>query len=454
MASDTITTAVLLEIIKPLNETWDELGPRLRGLRSLSHRMLNAGMLGLVADLQLHERRAREGKLEANEKLRLYSYPHILADVAAHGAWAVGKAAKTKGEDRSRLERVAALCADIPGDIKAYANYTVDAKFRQWLKHRDERLPMFKAGAPILLPAVGCRILEVGERGVRLSLKLRSQGRVEAFAVPVSGSSWQTMRLVGAGEAKAGDCKIVYHERKRKWFARLAVTRPRPAPVDMDENVVVTVNRGRHNFLYTVSSNGYVDKFAGDSILKFKQAIRARRKSLQRHREELGTGARGHGKKRSEARFAAIELAERNFVRTRCQQCSAWLEKFCAKVGAGRIVLEDFTTIDTEDLRYIASWPWYQLKTAIEWSARKSGRRVDAIPSEYVSSECPRCGNLDAAQATWTGTFHCARCSFARDNDFVACINMMRRAGADTSVWDGRFKRERELADSLRQPAE
>lgn len=455
MSKDTITTAVRLELLKPLSESWDDFGPRLRDLRSVSHRMLNAGMLGLVADLHAHERRAREGKLKPGEKLKLYSYPHVLAELASFGKWAADKAAKAKGEEKARLERIVMLCADVPGDIKAYANYTVDAKFRHWMKHRaDERLPMYKRGAPIFLPGVGCRILEVSERNVRLSLKLRGKGRVEVVAVPVSGSNWQTMRLVGAGEAKSGDCKIVYDERKRKWFAFLAVTRPRPEPAPMDNGVVVAVNRGRHNFLYAVSNNGHVAVVPGDSILKFKQAMFARRKSLGRHRTELGAGARGHGKKRREARYAPIERTESNFVRTRCQQSAAVLEKLCVKSGAGMIRHEDFNTIDSEDLRYVPSWPWYQLKTAIEWTAHKSGRRVESVPSEYLSSECPRCGNLDTSQAKWTGTFHCARCSLERDNDFVACLNMLRRSGADMRVWDGRFKRERELADALKEPAE
>jgi transposase len=442
---NTITTAVRMEIVRPLSETWDELGPRLRGLRSISHRMLNAGMLGLVADFKIAETKG--------EKAKLYSYPHIRAELASHGAWANGKAATAKAEDKRRLNDIAALVADVPGDIKAYANYIVDAKFRAWLKRRcDERLPMFKTGAPIFLPPVGCRIREVTST-VRLSLKLRSKGRVEVAAVPVSGSNWQTIRLVAEGSAKAGDCKLVYDEHKRKWYAFVTVTRPRPEPAAMSEGIVVAVNRGRYNMLYAVSSAGHLASFKGDDVLRFKQGIRARRAQLGRHRQELGSGARGHGKARREARYVAVERAERNFVRTKCQQAAAWLERFAAKAGAGVIVIEDFGTIEAEDLRFIPSWPWYQLKQSISWACTKSGRRLESTPSEHISSECPRCSNLDSSQAKSTGTFHCARCGFDRESDFVACINMLRRFGAG-GVWDARFKRERELADALRDAAE
>ena len=446
---DTITTAVRMEIVRPLSEDWDVFGPTVRGLRSISHRMLNAGMLGLVTELKLKD---AGGNWPGGREPKLYSYPHITSEVAQYAAWARQKASKAKGEEREQLENRSAIASDVASVIMSNAHQLVGQKFGAWLKRRcDERLPMFKKGAPI---SVGCKVAEIGSRNVRLSLKLRSKGRVEVAAVPVSGSNWQTMRLVGEGAAKAGDCKLVYDERKKKWYAIVSVTRRRPAPAAMTDGVVIAVNRGRHNMLYAVSSNGHVASFKGDDVLRFKQGMRARRAQLGRHRQELGSGACGHGKARREARYELIERRERNFVKTKAQQAAAWLERFCVKAGAGVVVIEDFGTIETEDLRFIPSWPWYQLKQAIGWSCTKSGRKLEEHPAEYISSECPRCANLDSGQAKWTGTFHCSRCSFDRENDFVACLNMLRRFGADMGTWDTRFKRERELADSLREPAE
>jgi IS605 OrfB family transposase len=476
-----IITGVLLELKKPLNEDWEEFGQQLRGLRSLSHRLLNSGMLGLVTDLHNFEERKRNGKTAPDEKPKLYSYPHICAERDAYASWArerarqVREAASTanysaqkarseakKAEalkdvakhetEATKLESRVALAESIPGDVLAYANYITDKKFRQWLKVRaEDRLPMFKKKSPIFLPPVACKIVEVEKTSVHLSLKLRGKGRVEVAAIPVSGSAWQSMRWISSGEAKPGDCKISYDERKKKWFARITVTRPRPEAPAVKSGVVLAVNRGRNNFLYAVANDGRGGNviWPGSDILHFKQQIRARGAQLKSMRHHRGSGARGHGRERFFKAETMLDKKEANFVHTVCQQAAAELNRRATMIGAGTIVIEDFSTIENEDLRYIERWPWAQLKSAIAWMCEKTGRTLVEVPSEYISSECPRCKNLDVTQASLTGTFHCKSCGYERANDFVACYSMLNRTDADMTAWHKAFKDSKKFTTRL-----
>lgn len=489
-----IVTAVLMEIVKPTSENWDDFGDQLRGLRSLTHRMLNAAMIGLVSDLHNRESKKdcagftdlsfwREVDLHNRDTSQdidsgQSTYKHINAELRSYSAWCAGqRQQKQEALDSSQLALLKArpgknkekLTADVTrfdNEVKRLASRenlastmsmsmvaclgkTADDKFRQWLKVRiEERLPMYKKKSPIMLNNMDVRIQLIDKSSVQMSLKLRSKGTTHVIALPVSGSAWQAMRLVASGAAKHGAGKITYDEAKKKWFLRLTIIRPRPQRPPMNSDVVLAVNRGRNNFLYAISNDGRTSRviWPGNDILQFKKSIRARTLDLKRMRHHRGSGAHGHGRDRFFASETRLKDYEINFVRTLCQRAAAALDQQAREIGAGTIVIEDFNTIDSEDLRYVMSWPWYQLKQAIAWMCEKTGRTLVEVPSEYISSECPNCGNRDVSQVNHLGIFHCkGHCTgykngFSRESDFVACYTMLRRSNVDMSGWDRYFK--------------
>jgi transposase len=120
------------------------------------------------------------------------------------------------------------------------------------------------------------------------------------------------------------------------------------------------------------------------------------------------------------------------------------------RLGHGTIGIEDYGGIEqTGEIkqRYLGTFPFFDLKTAIMWSSSKSGIAVVETPSEYISSQCPICGNVNPKQHNYrTGVFHCSKedCGFERDADFVAAFNMLDRLGGAT-IRREKLKREHAL---------
>jgi IS605 OrfB family transposase len=259
------------------------------------------------------------------------------------------------------------------------------------------------------------------------------------------GSTWAAIRAIQEGDATTRDAKLIYDVGDKQWYCILTVIRKRQPLPGLSPDIVVAVNRGRENFVFFTSNTG--DRghaLRGDWLLEGKRRIRARLLQLKRTRGERGQGSRGHGSARRYAAEHRLREHESNLVDTACKQTAAAVVKYCQRVGAGTVVLEDFNSVP-EDLRYIDRWPWAQLKQSILWACDKAGIKVREVPSEYISSQCPRCGNVDASQSTKTGVFHCAVCEYSRPVDYVATINMLTRSGADMTVWSKKDNQMKEL---------
>lgn len=111
------------------------------------------------------------------------------------------------------------------------------AQFQKWLKARGkQRFPSFAQGAPIFMRDGSWKLRREGRR-YTLSLKLHA-GRAPWTDVVIAGSSgshWaQLQQITTDASVKCGDCKLVYDERKRKWYALLSWTRLMPPAPDVD----------------------------------------------------------------------------------------------------------------------------------------------------------------------------------------------------------------------------
>jgi transposase len=434
-----LTRTARIELAFPLDGvSWEQAGAghgRLGVLRSVMHRLLNAAVTGLFANKHMRERD------QAN------ALAYIKREVGEIEDWA----RKKKVEHLKELR----LPSNVTDALQSYANDKVQ---KYWKDKGKTRIPSMAEGAPIMVRDGGWELTLDQQGRFTYRVKLwdgRGEDTWMRFAVRAT-KDWHyslLKRIATDPTVKVGSCQIVRDVDRKKWYAMLAFTTNDPAQTaKRDPGIVVALNRGRHNFLFAASNVAGKSRvlWPGEHILRTKQRTAAQRWERRRAQRIAGAGAKGHGKARRYREYEALGDYEARYVRTVCQQAAAALAAYAERLGAGRVLIEDFNTVQ-EDARYVPTWPWYQLKQAIAWACKKAGLALEVVPAEYISSTCSRCGNVDPAQHNLsTGTFHCKRCEFERPADLVASLNMLEQAGEDISGWRKGFKEADEFAAALK----
>lgn len=417
-----ITKALRVEIVAPIGRTWDELGTELRRYRSAMHHIYNGTLLNVLL-----EQHSGKELFDLDGKARAYQMARQVA--------------KANG-----IECHAGMMSDVAREV--------ERKLKKWTKDgKRTRIPSYKLGAPIPNRANESGVI-ADAHGVTLKIALGSNKDGGADVIeywfarlaPSKGSHWAKLREIADGSVKRGALKIVYDERRRKWYAIIAYSEPEPAPTKLNAANVLVVHRGQHNWLTAMSSTGkfrYLDR--GNKYLAMRRSLEARRRQLKGIVEsERGSGAKGHGRDRRFATYERLGDYLARFNHTKCQQLAAAVAKLCREWGCGRVFIEDHGGIQPSDdrnvRRFVDRFPLAELKTAVAWALRKDGIPLDEVSSEYISTECPRCCNVhDGQHNTRTGVFHCQACGYERPADFVAVLHMLRRSGANMSAWDKLF---------------
>lgn len=435
-----LVRTVRIELAFPLDDrTWEEIGTghgRLGALRSQVHRLLNAGVVGLFAN-----------NLAPKDSIKPNALSYIKREIGDIERWA-----ESKNVDHLKSLR-------LPGNITDALQSAVNDDVKKYWKDKGKtRIPSAKEGAPIPVRDGGWKITLDADKRFTFSVKLwdgRDPSTWVRFAVRASkGMHYGLLEQIATGYGKPGSCEIVRDVNRKKWYAMLAFSTPRPPKPDRNPNIVLAVNRGRHNLLYAAANVAGKARVVipGEQILRMKQRTEAMRLERKRHMRIIGDGAKGHGKGRRYREYERIGDYEARFVHTACQQAAAAVVAYAERVGASRVLIEDFTTISAEDKRYVPSWPWYQLKSAVAWACQKSGVELIEMGSEYISSLCPLCGHIDdRAHSIATGTFKCSRCEFQRDADLVACLNMLDANGEDISSWRKGFEDAEAFARAIKR---
>jgi transposase len=431
---------IRVELKKPLNCTWDELGDVLRKQRAMMHRLLNAAVIRCV----IAHRQKEDGAIQT------LAYQEVAEEIARIRDWARGH------KDPKVCERFSEF--DLPGGTKASISSVAYAAFQKWNKGAGaERLTTWKRGAPILLRAQEWGISKT-EGGYELSLKLTA-GRTGKMRVGVAGSNGKHWRWLGdltSGSSERGDCKILYDEEKKKWYAILASKEADAAPMTADPARALVIHRGVHNWLYMTSTTGQSVAMRGNKFSAQKRALEARMRDFRNvSQAERGSGAKGHGRRRRYESYDALDNKLKAVIHTLCQQSAARVVELAKQWGCGLVIIEDYGGIGPDEdralRRFVPRFPLYQLKQAIAWACKREGLQLSEHPAEYVSTTCPCCGDMDARyHNNRTGIFHCSACGFERPADWVASLNFLRRSGVVSSVWDQRLQASQELAQNMR----
>lgn len=70
------------------------------------------------------------------------------------------------------------------------------------------------------------------------------------------------------------------------------------------------------------------------------------------------------------------------------------------------------------------NWGFYQLKSFIEYKAKRFGIPVVFVDPKYTSQTCPECGTVSKKNRPDRDTFRCCSCGFSRPADNVAALNI------------------------------
>ena len=439
--------AIRLEIVKPVSETWEDIGSLLRLLSNATPKLLNAALDARVA-IQVAGKQAVKLAIAPDAKAASpdgLTYQAVLRTVESLREWG------SKEGSQSARARYAQL--EVPGGMAS----AISRAACQAFSRRDQERPHF--GSERILVRAAETQLVADDTGHVLRVGLRSKGRV-AFVVAHSwGSHLETLKSIATGAISHGDVKIQWDERRSKWYALLAYAAPEPVPMTVDPKRVLVVHRGARNALTLLPSTGARAIYLrGGKFVAQRKKLQARASDTKRtSAAERGAGAKGHGKSRRFEQHSALDDKIARVTKTWCQQAAAFVQQTAERMGCGLIVIEDYGGIEPHEnvhvRRVIDRFPLYELKQAIVHRATSHGHTMTEVPAAWISSTCPvpDCGNQDTRQHNIrTNVFHCSACGFERPADWLAAYWMMRLAGYSATL-DEQLSKQASLARKIRQ---
>ena len=428
---NTRIAVVQAEIIKPLDGTWEEVGPVLWRLHWAAHRCLNAAIRAC------HMRPPGDGPAAATLAYR-----------------AVGEQVAKEAEYEPAFSVSSAVMATWS---KGAADHYASKKKDIW--RGDISIPSYKKGAPIMVRQDGWDVSR-DEKGYVLAARLTGgkTGRARFAVVPSSPSAHAELRRLCAGESSHCDLRIVRDKRQKGWFAKMTLRKPRPVTPSLDVTRALAVHRGIRVLMTGCDVDGrtwVIDD--GGAVRAYKEQMFRRRRSWYATKRKYGaSGARGHGYWRRYETYRELEDKEARWVKDKVRQLAAGIVKDALAGGFGTIVLDDWSAreaaIDADRqgkerlAMTVRRWPFAMQREAIEAATKKAGIVVQSVASENESCTCPRCGNVDASQNDGRGTFTCSRpgCDTKRSVEAVAAWNMLAAAG-----FRGAFVRHAEKVDEF-----
>ncbi|MEP7294516.1 MAG: transposase [Chloroflexota bacterium] len=214
-----------------------------------------------------------------------------------------------------------------------------------------------------------------------------------------------------------GESDLVH--RKGEFYLYTTCDAPDDAPIDPEG--WLGVDLGIANI--AVDSTG--EFFQGKTV----KSVRFRHRKLRTNLQAKGTlGTRRRLKK--------LAGKEQRFATHTNHTISKHLVKKAQDTRRG-IALENLEgireriTVRKPQRAGLHSWSFAQLRSFIEYKAQCVGVPVVAVDPRNTSRTCPACGHIDKANRKTQDAFSCISCGFAARADYVAAINIGRRAAVN-----------------------
>ncbi len=433
--SDTpkVVRAVRVQILRPLNLSWDELGAMLRTQRTVMPQLLRAGMdariaCGVVGTQEVKNKVSPDTKGKSADTIVYQAMNKELARL---------KECKWADANRPALEVPATTIVALARVVKTF--YSKRASFN--------------GAQPIPVDKTRMKLTEEDGRVV-LEMKIVKEGVVKVMLHRIKrGKHAGLLRQMIAGDIECLSSKIVRDkDDSKKWYVLISYVPKIEQQAELSPEHALIVHRGVRNALTLAATTGFYKAESGAKLFHQLRTLESRMSETKRVSEEtLGSGSKGHGKQRRFEHYSSLSGKRANVVTTWCQQMAAMICRVAVSEGCGTIIIEEYGGIepnkDKNLRRALIRFPLYELKQCIKNAAETRALQFEEVPAEYVSTTCIACGNNDHRQHNrTTGVFHCSMCSFDRPADFVAALGMMQRSGFGMGVWINRL----EAAEKIR----
>jgi len=157
-----------------------------------------------------------------------------------------------------------------------------------------------------------------------------------------------------------------------------------------------------------------------------------------RHRQ-LRTKLQSKGTRSARRKLRRLSGQEKRFAKDTNHRISKQIVAK-AKDTKRAIALEDLkgirtrVTVRRRQRAILHSWAFFQLRTFIEYKARREGIPVFLVDPRNTSRTCPRCGCIDKANRPSQSVFSCVVCGFSGFADHIAAVNISRRADVNQPI--------------------
>ncbi len=211
-----------------------------------------------------------------------------------------------------------------------------------------------------------------------------------------------------------------------KWFFLVSVDVPDRMPTPTTD--FIGVDLGVVNL--ATADDGQT--FSGDSVESIRQKYHNLRKALQKKADAVKkVGKRPKSIKR---KLRVVSKKESNYRRNVNHIISKCIVEKAKDTGKG-IALEKLKGIRKSQTRFrkpqrakMSGWSFHQLRTFIEYKAKRAGVKVLPVKPAYTSRTCAECGHCNKANRPSQDIFHCKQCGHTDHADRNAARNIRARA--------------------------
>ena len=255
-------------------------------------------------------------------------------------------------------------------------------------------------------------------KGINRVSLLTLEGRV---IIPMIMGKYQQEQF---GYAR-GQADLVFRK-DGKWFFLISVDVPDRMPTPTTD--FIGVDLGVVNLATTDDGQ----TFSGDSVESIRQKYHNLRKALQKKADAVKkVGKRPKSIKR---KLRVVSMKESNYRRNTNHIISKRIVEKAKDTGKG-IALEKLKGIRKSQTRFrkpqrakMSGWSFHQLRTFIEYKAKRAGVKVLPVKPAYTSRTCAECGHCKKANRPSQDIFHCKQCGHTDHADRNAARNIRARA--------------------------
>lgn len=207
---------------------------------------------------------------------------------------------------------------------------------------------------------------------------------------------------------------------KGKWYASCVVDIDKAEPF-APTGGVLGVDLG----IVQIASDSMGEQFSGAQI----DAVRERYTKLRKQLQSIGSRA-------ARRKLNKLKGKQKRFQQITNHTIS---KKIVAKAErySMSIALEDLKGIRTRvkvnksQRQRLSNWGFYQLKSFVEYKAKRAGVTVQVIDPRNTSRTCPACGFVSKANRREQSVFRCVSCGHSGNADAVAAINIGSKAAVN-----------------------